>query len=150
MYGWYVLQSTTATARVGAVPATTVLSASAALVFVAATVATGPSWPHDLVGWAAVAGLALVSTVTAIIAFFAGLRRLGPSDTATLSTLEPVLAVVLAWAVFGESVGPVQAFGGVLIVLAAVLVARAGRRQPPAREPHGRLVAARARAGRAQ
>ena len=47
--------------------------------------------------------IALVSTVGAVIAFFAGLERVGPSAAAILSTLEPVVTVGLAAAAFGES-----------------------------------------------
>lgn len=80
--------------------------------------------------WAAVVGIALVSTVLAITTFFAGLERLGPPDTATLSTVEPVVTVVLAAAVLDESIGPAQLLGGALILVAVVALAR--RRPAPA------------------
>ena len=69
-----------------------------------------------------------MSTVGAISLFFAGLRLVGPSATSILSTFEPVVTVVLAVIVFGESLGPAQLAGGVL-VLAAVLVVRAPERR---------------------
>ena len=58
----------------------------------------------------------------AIALFFAGLRRVGPTAAAILSTLEPVVTVALASAVFGETLGPVQLAGGALVLLAAVAV----------------------------
>ena len=67
--------------------------------------------------------LAVVSTVGAITLFFAGLRRLGPTATAILSTFEPVVTVALAFVVFGGTLGVAQFAGGAL-VLAAVLVVR--------------------------
>jgi drug/metabolite transporter (DMT)-like permease len=73
-------------------------------------------------GW--LAGIAVISTVGAIGLFFAGLERVGATAASILSTLEPVVTVALAFAVFGESLGPVQLLGGAL-VLAAVLVVRA-------------------------
>ena len=42
-------------------------------------------------GW--IGAIALVSTVGAILAFFAGLARVGPSAASILSTLEPVVTV---------------------------------------------------------
>ena len=68
--------------------------------------------------------------------FFAGLRLVGPTAASILSTLEPVVAVALAFAVFGESLGPAQLAGGALVLL-AVLVVRAPRRapRPPRVEP---------------
>ncbi len=71
-------------------------------------------------GWGWIACLAVVSTVGAIGLFFAGLRRVGPTTASILSTVEPLVTVVLAFAVFGEALGPVQLAGGAL-VLAAVL-----------------------------
>ena len=61
---------------------------------------SSPSRPQ---GWGWLAAIALVSTVGAVIAFFAGLERVGPSAAAILSTLEPVVTVGLAAAAFGES-----------------------------------------------
>jgi drug/metabolite transporter (DMT)-like permease len=40
-------------------------------------------------GWIWLVALGLVSTVSAIALFFAGLKRVGPSTAAILSTLEP-------------------------------------------------------------
>ena len=51
---------------------------------------------------AAVAGLVVVSTVLAVLAFFAGLKRTGASTTSILSTFEPVVSTALAAAVLGE------------------------------------------------
>ena len=73
-------------------------------------------------GWLWLVALAVVSTVGAIVFFFAGLRRVGPTAAAILSTLEPVVTVALASAVFGESLGPMQLAGGTLVLLAAVAV----------------------------
>jgi drug/metabolite transporter (DMT)-like permease len=63
--------------------------------------------------------------VVAILAFLAGLTRIGPTDAATLSTLEPAMTALLAVVLLGESLAPVQILGGVLIVSAALIVARA-------------------------
>src|ERR671934_131362 len=74
-------------------------------------------------GWGWLASLAVVSTVGAIALFFAGLRRAGPTTASILSTVEPLVTVLLALAVFGERLGAVQLAGGAL-VLAAVIVLR--------------------------
>jgi drug/metabolite transporter (DMT)-like permease len=77
-------------------------------------------------GWGWLACLALVCTVASIGLFFAGLRRVGPTTASILATVEPVVTVLLAFVVFGETLGTVQLAGGAL-VLAAVLVLRAPR-----------------------
>src|SRR3954447_8556861 len=79
-----------------------------------------------LAGWGWLACLGGVSTVAAISLFFAGLRRVGPTAASILSTVEPVVTVVLAAAVFGELLSPVQLAGGALVI-AAVPVLHAAR-----------------------
>src|SRR6185295_12224998 len=81
----------------------------------------GPQLTFGADGWAWVVAIAIVSTVAAILCFFAGLARVGPSAASILSTLEPVVTVALAATAFGESLGAVQVVGGAL-VLGAVLV----------------------------
>ena len=71
-------------------------------------------------GW--IAAIALVSTVLAITAFFAGLERVGSSRASILSTVEPPITVVLATVAFGETLGWPQILGGLLVLSAAVLV----------------------------
>jgi drug/metabolite transporter (DMT)-like permease len=88
----------------------------------------GPELGFGAVGWAWVGAIALVSTLGAILCFFAGLARVGPSAASILSTLEPVVTVALAAAAFGESLGTVQLVGGAL-VLGAVLVMQWPARQ---------------------
>lgn len=71
---------------------------------------------------AAVAGLAILSTALPIACLFAGLKRLDLIPTAILSTLEPVLAVMMGIGLLGEQVWLGQLFGGVLIVSSAVML----------------------------
>ncbi len=74
--------------------------------------------------------IALVSTVVAVSAFFAGLRRVGPSEAAILSTFEPPVTVALAFVALGERLTPAQLAGGVLVLAAVVLLQLpAGRRR---------------------
>lgn len=72
-------------------------------------------------GWFWLAVLSLVSTVAAILLFFAGMARVGPSVASILSILEPVVTVLSAALVFGEHLSPLQCIGGA-IVLSAVLI----------------------------
>lgn len=73
-------------------------------------------------GWAWLAAIALVSTVTPIVLFFAGMRRVGPSMAAIVSTLEPPTTVLLAFLAFGESLTAVQLAGGALVLGAVLLI----------------------------
>ncbi len=86
-------------------------------------------------GWIWLALIAVVSTAVAIVAFFAGLARVGPSAAAILSTFEPIVTVALAFAVFGEELSPLQLCGAALVLAAAVLLSaprRVAEPVPPA------------------
>ena len=67
--------------------------------------------------------IALVSTAIPIVAFFAGLARVGPSTAAILSSFEPVVTVGLAYLAFSEVLSTVQLAGAALVLGAAVLLA---------------------------
>ena len=128
VYSLYILAGSRLTPRTGALPSATVIMASAAVVYAAAAAVQRPAWPGTAGSWAAVVAMALVSTVVAISAFFAGLARLGPTEASTLSTFEPVVTVVLAALVLDEWIRPLQLVGGALILAAVVLLSFA----PPA------------------
>ena len=126
IYSVYILVGERVTPLSGAIPSATVIMLAAALVFGLVVLWRGPAWPVSTGAWAAVGSIALLSTVVAIIAFFAGMARLGAADAATLSTLEPVVTVLLAAVFLGEAIGPWQGFGGAIILAAVIVLARSG------------------------
>jgi drug/metabolite transporter (DMT)-like permease len=131
VYTAYILISEGITERVGPLALSTFVCTGAAATLTLAGLAGGDLEPGAVspTGFVWLGGLALVSTVVAITLLFAGLRRVGPSAASILSTLEPVVTVALAFAVFGESLGPAQLAGGALVLL-AVLAIRAPTRRP--------------------
>ena len=56
--------------------------------------------------------------------FFAGLERVGPTNASTLSTVEPAVTVVLAAMVLGETISFFRIIGGMMIILAVIILAR--------------------------
>lgn len=125
IYSGYIVIGSRITPAAGVLPATTVIICTAAVVYAGIAAVTRPAFPTGALGALALVGLALVATVLALITFYAGMARLGPSDTSTLSTLEPVVTVVLAAAVLGETVTAGQLVGGALILSAVLVLARA-------------------------
>jgi drug/metabolite transporter (DMT)-like permease len=126
-YSVYIVVGARELAGTDALASTTVVCLAALASVSAIAVIETPRFPQVAWGWAALAAIALVSTVVAILAFFAGLKRVGPSLASVVSTLEPVVTVVLAWLVLGESLTLSQLAGGALVLVAAVLLA--GRRR---------------------
>jgi drug/metabolite transporter (DMT)-like permease len=129
VYSAYILISEGVAGRLGALALSTLVCTGAAVTLtLAALLGDGADLGAvSAAGYGWLTALATISTVGAIALFFAGLARVGPSAASILSTLEPVVTVVLASAAFGESLGPAQLAGGAL-VLAAVLVVRAPAR----------------------
>jgi drug/metabolite transporter (DMT)-like permease len=58
----------------------------------------------------------------AITLFLGGLPRVGASRAALLSTWEPVVTVMLAAVILGDRLSVVQVIGGLLVLLAVVVV----------------------------
>lgn len=97
-----------------------------ALTFAVAAVLQGASLPSTAFAWWATLGLALFATLVPVAAFLAGSPRIGPSAAATLSTVEPVVAVTIAVLLMGEQVTYAMLAGGAMVLLAAVLLSRQG------------------------
>jgi drug/metabolite transporter (DMT)-like permease len=125
VYCTYILVSDSVAARIRPQVLATIVCTGAAVTLTAGSAALGELRPGalTLAGWGWLACLAAVSTVGAISLFFAGLKRVGPTTASILSTAEPVVTVLLAFAVFGEVLRPIQVIGG-LLVLAATPTAR--------------------------
>lgn len=132
IYAVYIVVGTGVMRGVSAAPSSAVIFASAATVFAVLTMATGPHWPSTQSGWLAVAGISLISTVIPVGTFLAGLKRVGPTDASMLSTLEPVVTVILAATFLGERLRPLSLAGGGLILAAVLLLAQSELRRPRA------------------
>jgi drug/metabolite transporter (DMT)-like permease len=75
------------------------------------------------------AGLAVVSTVVAGMTLLLGLSRLGPAPAALVATLEPVLTLVWAVLLLGESLQPIQVVGAALVIAGVLWAQRPTPRQ---------------------
>jgi drug/metabolite transporter (DMT)-like permease len=131
-YTIYILVADTIVHRLAPVVLSTlVMTGAAGTLGVRALLTGGVSLRFAAPGWLWLACIAVVSTVAAMLAFFAGLKRTGPSAAAILSTFEPVVTTALAALTLGESLTPVQLAGGVL-VLSCVAVLQLRRPGPTA------------------
>lgn len=136
IYAAYILVGSRILKKVPVLSSSTVVMISASLVFGGAVAVQGLHLPQTWQGWGGVLGIALFSTVIAIIAFFAGLERVGPTNASVLSTFEPVTTVVLAFLFLGEEIGPMRILGSILILAAVILLARSEFKKIPMEDPH--------------
>jgi drug/metabolite transporter (DMT)-like permease len=131
-YTAYILVSDRVGGELRALPLSALITTGAAITFGLACAASG-SFDTGFAseGWLWLTAIAIVSTVTPIALFFAGLRRVGPSTASILSTLEPLTTVALAFVVFGETLSAVQVTGAALVLGAAVWLQRRPRGAEP-------------------
>lgn len=86
-------------------------------------------------GWVWAAGAVAVSAAIPITFFYTGVKLIGASTASLLALGEPFVAVLLAYAVLGETLGALQLAGGALIVGAVAALSFQGA--VPARRPAG-------------
>jgi drug/metabolite transporter (DMT)-like permease len=80
--------------------------------------------PQSVSGWSATLGLALFATILPIATFISGSPRIGAASASTLSTLEPVVAVLIAVSLIGEQLNLSAYIGGLLVLIAAFVLSR--------------------------
>jgi len=116
VYATYILFGSRVSRRTTPLVTTTFVSTAAAVVLLGYGGASGQLRAMEPMGWLAVLGAALVATVLAVLLFFAGIERLGPSRASIISTLEPVGTAALSALLYGERLGVWQVAGGVIIL----------------------------------
>lgn len=74
-------------------------------------------------GWIVIFVLAILSTVIPIVFFFNGVRIIGASNSALLSTIEPITSILTSVLIFHDILKPLQVMG-IVIVLSATMVSQ--------------------------
>lgn len=123
IYTAYILLGEKVMAGVPALGASAVIFTGAALAFcILASFTAQVALPSGAGGWSVGFAIAIIPTMVAISLFMAGLPRVGANRAALLSTVEPVVTVLLAAVILGERLSAVQAAGGLLVIAAVVVV----------------------------
>ncbi len=116
VYATYILFGSRVSRRTTPLVTTTFVTTAAAIVLLGFGAISGQLRPMQPMGWVAVLGAALLATVLAVLLFFAGIERLGPSGASIISTLEPVGTAALSALLYGERLGLWQIAGGVIVL----------------------------------
>jgi drug/metabolite transporter (DMT)-like permease len=124
LYATYIVVGDRLMKQVEALPATTVIMLSAGVSYGGIVAVRGFRPPIAMTGWMAIIAT-VVCSIIAIGTFFAGLERVGSSNAAILSTVEPFVTVGLAALLLNERIAPVRLAGGFCILVAVVFLARA-------------------------
>ena len=79
----------------------------------------GPHLPVAAAGWWGLGALTVLYG-TAFTVMFTVLPRLGVVANSAIMNVEPIFALVLAWAILGQAIAPMQVAGGLLVVATVV------------------------------
>lgn len=136
VYAVYLAVGERVTATVPAPVAAAYVTLFSAVSLVLVGAGTGSLDPRLPAGaWPPVLGLALLSTAAAIWALLAGMRALGATAAATISTAEPVVGIAAAALLFDAALTTLQVVGAVVVVAGAALAVAVTHRPPPAAAP---------------
>src|SRR6266550_1979207 len=79
-------------------------------------------WVHiGMGGWLALLYSSIISMGLAYIFYYRGLRLLGPTRTAVYTNLQPIIALLVAWAFLGENPTAFQGVGAATIIAGVFL-----------------------------
>lgn len=78
--------------------------------------------PSVKTGWINLVALAVIPTVLSLAFTTRAIQIIGSTPTAILGALEPVSAVILSVTVLGQEISTKEVIGGVLIVIATIIV----------------------------
>jgi drug/metabolite transporter (DMT)-like permease len=81
--------------------------------------------PMNAIAWLGAVEIAVVGTIIAMGAFFAGMHRIGASNSAVIQTFEVIITIGMGIAFLNESLTGRQVLGTVLILGGVAVLARA-------------------------
>jgi drug/metabolite transporter (DMT)-like permease len=129
VYSIYIVMGNRLLRQVDSLVTTTLVCSSAAAVFFMYGIITGDlMFRLPLEGWFAISGMAVFGTVIAIISFFAGMSSVGAANASIISTVEPVVTVILSALLLGESTSGFQTVGGGFILAGVLILQLPGQR----------------------
>ena len=124
VYAIYILASNRVLKRVNWLPGSTVVTISAAFFFLITGSFRGNLYLNQISTEIMLSGigLAIFSTIIAVAGFYLGISLIGPSRASIVSSIEPLVTVVLSALFFAERLTFTQFFGGLLIILSIIIL----------------------------
>jgi drug/metabolite transporter, DME family len=104
--------------------------AAGTAVLMVINVTNGIVLAHTAQGWMLLVYLGLVPTALAYWLFQRGLLSVSATSASIVSMLEPLVAAVLAWGLFGETL-PSTGFAGALLLLLSIMLLSGGNQTQP-------------------
>ena len=126
VYSVYIVSSNRVIKKTPALLTSAYISLFSALgSFILGSFSGGFDFSFRASGWIATIGIALVSTVIAMVTFFKSMEFIGPTKTSIISLTEVLFTVLLSAIILHQYLTPFQMIGGACVLLGAYLVAKA-------------------------
>lgn len=126
-YTGYIILSSRIVHVVGAFTSLTYVMVGAAVAHGLTYLVVRPALPNDITGWSAIAAASVIGTVISMGFFFAGVSRIGPGEASVLSTIEPVVSIVVGVLALNETVNGIRLLGAVLVLVSVAVLAQLSR-----------------------
>jgi drug/metabolite transporter (DMT)-like permease len=132
VYSTYIVMGSRLIQQLPSLVATAFVTLFAALSFFGSGVITGNLHLRlPLSALPEIIGLTIISTIFAIMAFFAGLEQVGSTQAAILSTIEPLATAILSAIILHQVLTPIQALGGLAVLGGAFLAIASDQKTKP-------------------
>lgn len=123
VYSCYIVAGNRILKKIDSIVATAYVCSSCGIGLLLAGAAGGMiSLSFEPQGWLAILGIAFLGTIVGVLGFFAGMSRIGAANASIISTLEPLITVILSALLLGEVIAPLQAIGGGLILAGVIIL----------------------------
>ena len=122
LYSVYIIACNKVVEGVNPIVTTTYISTSAFGMALIIGLFSGGLFVMELGAWISLFFMGALSTALSILLFFEGLKRIGPSKTSIISTVELLVTTALAAIIFSEVIKGTQIVGGVLIVASIIFL----------------------------
>lgn len=124
IYSLYIIASTKIIPKGSVIAGSTVIMIAASVIFGILNCFNGFRNPQTFEGVVYILLIAVVCTAFALVTFFIGVERIGPTNASTISTLEPVITILAAIIFLNEKVYYYNLIGGLLIIVAILMLVR--------------------------
>lgn len=122
IYSIYIIISTKVLKKGMEIQASGLIMVGSAIAYGLMNLFYGFTPPKNGNGIIAILLISIVSTVIAFWAFFAGLKRVGPSITSLVSIFEPVVTVVSSILILSEKVTKRSIIGGIFVITSLLII----------------------------
>ena len=123
VYSIYIIVGGRVTLQVPPLVTSAFIALFAAISFLIVGLTTNTLQFHfSIVGWLSILCISIISSVISMASFFAGIKLIGPTKSAILSMVEPVITIIFSTILLHENMNLLQLVGGAIVLLGAALV----------------------------